>query len=93
MTPEGQVKEALKKFLKEIGAYYFMPVPSGFGKHTVDFLVCYKGRFFGIETKAPGINKATRAQEVAMDDIYRAGGSCCVENTVELYNVRRMMVS
>lgn len=29
MTPEGKVKEACKKYLKSIGAWYFMPVSNG----------------------------------------------------------------
>ena len=55
MTPEGRVKEAVKKYLKSIGAYYYMPQSNGMGRvGAPDFIVCYRGRFYAIETKAPG---------------------------------------
>ena len=54
MTPEGKIKQEVKDWLNEIGAYWFMPVQMGYGQKTLDFLVCYKGRFIGIETKRPG---------------------------------------
>lgn len=66
MTPEGKVKEVVKRFLEERGCatlskplhdpvgYYHMYVPSGYGEPSLDFTGCYKGRFFAIETKAIG---------------------------------------
>jgi hypothetical protein len=60
-TPEGRVKALVKKFLKAEGAWFFMPVPNGFGVAGIpDFVGCYKGKFFGIETKAPGRRKQPR---------------------------------
>ena len=54
-TPEGKVKTAVKKYLTSIDAWYCMPATGGFGQSGVpDFLVCWKGLFYGIETKAPG---------------------------------------
>ncbi len=53
MTPEGKVKAAITKKLKEMGCWYYMPVGSGYGTPTVDYLCAYEGRAFGIEAKAP----------------------------------------
>ena len=55
LTPEGRVKEAVKRRLKALGAYYYMPVSNGMGRvGAPDFIVCLDGRFIAIETKAPG---------------------------------------
>lgn len=73
MTPEGKVKAEVKKYLKERGAYFFMPVQSGYGAATLDFLVCLNGKFVAIETKAPG-KKLTARQGLVRDAIADAGG-------------------
>lgn len=74
MTPEGKVKEGIKKELKRIGAYYHMPVQNGMGKPTVDFQCCYRGRAFLIEAKAPG-GKLTVRQEMTFAEFRAAGGA------------------
>ena len=74
MTPEGKVKDKVKKILKASGAYYAMPVTGGFGTAGVpDFLVCHKGKFIGIECKA-GYGKTTMLQDKNLRDIETAGG-------------------
>jgi hypothetical protein len=73
MTPEGAVKKEIKEALKAHGAYFFMPVPTGMGKKTVDFLVCFNGRFLAIEAKAPG-KIATALQKNCLREIAAAGG-------------------
>jgi hypothetical protein len=82
MTPEGRVKVQVKKWLKEHGAYFFMPVQTGYGAATLDFLVCLNGCFVAIETKAPG-KKATTRQRLVIDEIYRAGGYAFVATSVD----------
>jgi hypothetical protein len=85
MTPEAKVKKKVKEILKALGAYYAMPVTGGYGvSGTPDFLVCWRGRFFGIECKANG-NKPTPLQERAMQAIRHADGACIVidENNAE----------
>ena len=72
-TPEARLKDEIKTLLKRMGAHYYMPVPSGYGKQTLDFLCCVKGRFVGIETKAPG-KKPTPRQQQCIDEINAAGG-------------------
>ena len=76
-TPEGKVKARVKKMLREHGAYFFMPVQHGYGTVTLDFLVCLRGRFLAIETKAPG-KKPTALQSICMNDIKAAGGHAMV---------------
>ena len=76
MTPEGKVKKQVKEFLDSLGedCWYYCPVPSGYGKKGVpDIIGCFKGKFFGIELKAPG-KLATDWQVKQLQDIYRAGG-------------------
>ena len=78
MTPEGKVKEAVKKVLKQFGAWYFMPVSNGYGKHGIpDFIGVLKGRFFAIETKAPG-GVPTPRQEIQIAEIQVAEGRAFV---------------
>lgn len=78
MTPEGRIKRKVSATLKaHPELYYFMPVPSGFGESSLDYLGCYRGRFFAIETKAPG-KKPTARQEQCIAAITRAGGAVFV---------------
>lgn len=91
MTPEGMVKRELKKYLASIGAYYYMPVPAGYGKQSLDFLVCYKGRFYGIETKREEVSKPTARQAHVMEEIARSGGGCWLENSLGLEETRRRL--
>ena len=80
MTPEAEVKVALKKRLDELGLYYFMPVQTGYGTRTLDFLVC-GGRFIGIETKAPG-EAPNLSQQCTAARIIAAGGTVYVIDNV-----------
>ena len=82
MTPEGKVKKEIKAWLKGQGAYFFMPVQTGYGAATVDFLVCLHGVFVGIETKAPG-KKPTPRQELVMHAITAAGGNAYCVTSLE----------
>lgn len=72
MTPEGRVKVKVKALLKRHKIYYHMPVMNGMGSPTLDFICCVNGRFFAIETKAPG-KKPTPRQEVTMKQMADSG--------------------
>lgn len=89
-TPESKVKKRVKEILKVIGAYYVMPVTSGYGNSGApDFLVCYQGRFIGIECKA-GNGRVTALQQKNLDLIDGAGGWTFVineENVEQLVNL------
>ncbi len=79
-TPEQKVKRKVVKQLKALGAYYFFPATGGYGKSGVpDIIVCYRGRFIGIECKA-GKNKCTTLQLKNIDEILDNGGIALVVN-------------
>ena len=82
-TPEGKVKDAIKKELARAGAYYFMPVQNGMGKPSVDFLVCSRGRFIAIEAKAPGRSPTPR-QLLTLEEIKESGGATVVIDSVAM---------
>ena len=89
-TPEGKVKDQVKKYLDSIGAYWYMPVSNGMGRvGAPDFLVCHNGRFIGIETKAPGKRGNTTAnQEREMAAIRKANGvSIVVDDVTQMFAV------
>jgi len=76
MTPEGRVKDAVKKVLKKHGIWYFMPMQNGFGVVGVpDFICCFHGIFLGVETKAPGKREQTTPnQDRVLREIVEHGG-------------------
>ena|ERR1700745_2020554 len=74
---EREVKIAVKAQLKAIGAYHFWPVQMGLGDVTLDCLGCYEGKFFSVETKAPG-KKPTAMQNHTIEKIRAAGGKVFV---------------
>lgn len=55
-TPESKVKKKVRELLDQYGPdlYYNMPVPAGYGEPMLDFVGCFYGKFFMIETKAEG---------------------------------------
>ena len=87
-TPEGKVKEVIKRLLKAAGWWYFMPVSNGLGKHGIPDIIACKptvitpdmvgqrvGVFVGIECKAPGkLGTVTPLQERELKAIEAAGG-------------------
>lgn len=82
-TPEGRVKQRVKKLLdKYENVYYSMPVPYGYGKSELDFVVCVNGRFLEIETKAGKGNMTVRQRNTA-DQIEKANGTALLVNETE----------
>lgn len=74
MTPEGKVKAAISRVIADYKKVYkFMPVPSGYGPSSLDYILCVEGRFVAIEAKAPG-RKPTPRQKAIIGAIERAGG-------------------
>jgi hypothetical protein len=72
------VKKKIKKILDDAGAYYAMPIGSGYGNAGVpDFLICCRGHFIAVEAKA-GTNQPTALQELHMKRIKDAGGIALV---------------
>ena len=81
---EERVKERVKKLLRKYGAYCLMPVQSGFGSAALDFICCHQGRFFAVETKAPGKHLTAR-QELIQQLIEAAGGTVFVVGERAIY--------
>jgi hypothetical protein len=86
-TPEGRVKNQVKKWLKDRGVYYYMPMQNGMGRSGIpDFICCVpwlNGRLLAIETKAPGKRGNTTAnQDREIRDINLAGGVAVVIDDV-----------
>lgn len=87
-TPEAKVKDACKKYLKAIGAWFFMPVSNGMGQVGIpDIICCYKGMFIAVETKAPGKRgNTTPNQERVIEAIKGADGwAIVVDNVSQLH--------
>lgn len=83
MTPEGKVKAKLNKLLDSYaGLYRYMPVSNGMGTPSLDYLVCFRGQFVGIETKT-GSKKMTDRQEATAEKIRKAGGYAFLINEDE----------
>jgi len=75
VTPEGRVKklvrEVLGKFPGKVDGFW--PVPNGIGESHLDYVGCANGRFFSVETKAPG-KKPTPRQLFRKECVEKAGG-------------------
>lgn len=96
MTPEGKLKQQVKKLLEgngfwragsakpaDVQGWFYMPVSNGMGTHGIpDFVCCWDGQFFGIETKAPG-GKPTPNQEMRHDEIRAAKGWVLVADNID----------
>jgi hypothetical protein len=84
MTPEGRIKEKIKRMFKRYGSdvKYHMPVQNGMGEPTLDFTAAVRGFMFVIETKAPG-KKPTVRQAKTLDEYARAGAFCFVVDSDE----------
>ncbi len=81
-TPEGKIKNRVRKLLKEHGVYYHQPVTNGMGAPSLDFVGCHEGAFFAIETKA-GNKQMTPRQESTAAEMRKAGGVVFLVNEVE----------
>jgi hypothetical protein len=76
-TPEGIVKNEVKKILAQYAVYAFMPVQNGMGAPALDFHCIHCAVGFCIETKAPG-KKPTKRQLHTIASVEKAGGRCFV---------------
>ena len=86
---EADVKKAIKKILDDAGAWYFMPVSAGYGKHGIpDFVCCLYGRFLAIEAKHNG-NMPTALQAKVLKDIAEHGGGVLVIDETNIYLLQK----
>ena len=90
-TPEVKVKKQIRKMLDDAGAYYAMPIGTGYGNAGVpDFLICSGGRFIAVEAKA-GANKPTALQEMHLDRIRAKGGIALVINEANMHQLQEVL--
>ena len=83
--PERKVKDSIKSWLNANGFYHFSPIGGAFTVHGVpDIVVCARGRFVGIECKAPGKEgNVTPNQQDHLDRIKAAGGVSLVASSLD----------
>ncbi len=81
---EKDLVKHISNYLKTIDGLFFWKEHGGqFGTAGIpDIIVCYKGRFIGLECKV-GKNRPTILQEVTIKQILRAGGYAMVVRSVE----------
>jgi len=92
-TPEGEVKEQVKKILAAYGVWYWMAVKMIFGKSGLpDFVGCAWGLFFAVETKSKNA-KPTALQTIVMNAITKAGGKCFIINEQNLAELESWLKS
>jgi len=82
---EKTVKAAVKKRLETLGAYQHWPVQTGRGSRCLDCHGCFHGRYFAVETKAPG-KVPTPIQNFTIGEIRKSGGLVFVVDSVEKAN-------
>ena len=79
MTPEGKIKAKINKALKTIDPIFkYMPVPTGFGRATLDYLICTGGTFVAIEAKKDASAELTPRQMMTINELLTAGAVVCV---------------
>ncbi|NVN99274.1 MAG: VRR-NUC domain-containing protein [Geobacteraceae bacterium] len=90
MGPEAKVKADVKRLLKSMNIWYYMPVQNGMGVVGIpDFICCWKGEFVAIETKAPGkIKNVSANQQARMAEIKRSGGYTLVVDSAEMLGMQ-----
>ena len=90
-TPEGEIKDQVRKVLDEMGAYYFFPAANGYGRTGIpDVIACYKGHFIGIECKA-GSKQPTALQQRELDNIEKAEGTGILVNADNISNLKNIL--
>lgn len=73
---EKNIENKIKRWLTDIGAYYFKVHGSSFMLPGIpDIVVCYKGFFIGIEVKNKNkLKNQSEAQQIHQKLIEKAGG-------------------
>ena len=90
-TPEGEIKDQVRKVLDEMGAYYFFPAANGYGRTGIpDVIACVGGHFVGIECKA-GSKQPTALQQRELDNIEKAEGTGLIVNADNIGNLKNIL--
>lgn len=82
---ESRLRTNIAKRLRELGAEVFVIHQSGEQeKGLCDLLVCYQGRFYGIEVKLPGkLSTLSAKQKHVIRRIRNAGGIAAAVTNVD----------
>lgn len=80
---EPQLIQNIRNYLKTVPDCFFWKEHGGqYGTAGIpDIIVCYRGRFIGLEAKV-GKNQPTRLQQVTIEQIRKAGGVAAVVRSV-----------
>jgi len=90
-TPEGEIKDQVRKILDEMNAYYFFPAANGYGRTGIpDVIACIGGHFVGIECKA-GSKQPTALQQRELDNIEKAEGTGILINADNIDNLKNIL--
>lgn len=74
---EGYEKDEIKKYLKNIGAWFCMIPANGYGASgQPDIVACIEGTFWSIEVKREG-KTPTVLQTRRLEEVIKAGGHAC----------------
>lgn len=84
--PEKQVENKIKDELRRRKIWFFKQHADSYVVPGIpDLIVCYRGRFLGIEVKAPGKRYNTSpVQKVQIELIEKSGGYTVVADSVEI---------
>lgn len=80
---ESQLIQNIRNYLRTVPDCFFWKEHGGqYGTAGIpDIIVCYRGRFIGLEAKV-GKNQPTRLQQVTIEQIRKAGGVAAVVRSV-----------
>ncbi|MDY0015135.1 MAG: VRR-NUC domain-containing protein [Bacteroidales bacterium] len=82
---EKGIEKTIKEYLTSIGAYWIKIHGSSYTPSGIpDIIVCWKGKFFGIEVKRTGaLNEQSEKQRIHERNIRKAGGVYILVDTLE----------
>ena len=90
-TPEGKVKDAVRKILNSMDVYHFMPPGNGFGRAGIpDIIGCMDGHFIAIECKA-GKGTTTALQDRELNAILNAGGTTYIARENNIAELKQLL--
>ena len=79
---ESTIQKKILRYLKEHPDVYSFKAITANRKGVPDVIVCYKGKFIGLEVKRPG-GKPTKLQEHNIEQIKQSGGYAGIVYDVE----------
>ena len=91
VTPEGKIKDLVKRVLRRYNVYWHMPVQNGLGAPSLDFVCCCNSKYFAIETKAPGKKPTVRQLKTISDIKFARGKVFVIDGDVGLEELERWL--